>query len=131
MLEAKRCQQPFVAALEGSVLKVTSEYLFRRDNEQLHWQLIEQSGSIDSGTLELALQPSGSVEIAYRAINSSLEPRWLNVWINQTQATSWSDADHEVARWQFELGAKIDGMTLAAASAVSIETEADTYRVFR
>ena len=28
-----------------------------------------------------------------------------------------------------ELGAKIDGMTLAAASAVSIETEADTYRV--
>ena len=131
LFEAKRCQQPFVAALEGSVLKVTSEYLFRRcDNEQLHWQLIEQSGSIDSGTLELALQPSGSVEIALpEAINSSLEPRWLNVWINQIQATSWSDADHEVARWQFELGAKIDGMTLAAASAVSIETEADTYRV--
>ena len=131
LFEAKRCQQPFVAALEGSVLKVTSEYLFRRcDNEQLHWQLIEQSGSIDSGTLELALQPSGSVEIALpEAINSSLEPRWLNVWINQIQATSWSDADHEVARWQFELGAKTDGMTLAAASAVFIETEANTFRV--
>ena len=131
LFEAKRCQQPFVAALEGSVLKVTSEYLFRRcDNEQLHWQLIDQNGSIDSGTLELALQPSGSVEIVLpEAINSSLEPRWLNVWINQMQATSWSDADHEVARWQFELGAKTDGMTLAAASAVFIETEADTYRV--
>ncbi len=131
LFEAKRCQQPFVAALEGSVLKVTSEYLFRRcDNELLHWQLIDQGGSIDSGTLELALQPSGSVEIALpEAINSSLEPRWLNVRINQIQATSWSDADHEVARWQFELGAKIDGMTLAPASAVSIETEADTYRV--
>ena len=131
LFEAKRCQQPFVAALEGSVLKVTSEYLFRRcDNEQLHWQLIDQNGSIDSGTLELALQPSGSVEIVLpEAINSSLEPRWLNVWINQMQATSWSDADHEVARWQFELGAKTDGMTLAAVSAVSIETEANTYRV--
>ncbi|MED5341440.1 MAG: glycoside hydrolase family 2 TIM barrel-domain containing protein, partial [Pseudomonadota bacterium] len=90
LFEAKRCQQPFVAALEGSVLKVTSEYLFRRcDNEQLHWQLIEQSGSIDSGTLELALQPFDSVEIALpEAINSSLEPRWLTVWINQIQATS-------------------------------------------
>ena len=131
LFEAKRCQQPFVAALEGSVLKVTSEYLFRRcDNEQLHWQLIDQNGSIDSGTLELALQPSGSVEIVLpEAINSSLEPRWLNVWINQMQATSWSDADHEVARWQFELGAKTDGMTLAAASAVFIETEANTFRV--
>lgn len=131
LFEAKRCQQPFVAALEGSVLKVTSEYLFRRcDNEQLHWQLIDQNGSIDSGTLELALQPSGSVEIVLpEAINSSLEPRWLNVWINQMQATSWSDADHEVARWQFELGAKTDGMTLAAASSVFIETEANTFRV--
>ena len=131
LFEAKRCQQPFVAALEGSVLKVTSEYLFRRcDNEQLHWQLIDQNGSIDSGTLELALQPSGSVEIVLpEAINSSLEPRWLNVWINQMQATSWSDADHEVARWQFELGAKTDGMTLAAAGAVFIETDANTFRV--
>jgi len=131
LFEAKRCQQPFVAALEGSVLKVTSEYLFRRcDNEQLHWQLIDQRGSIDSGTVELALEPSGSVEIALpEAISSSSEPRWLNVWINQIQATAWSDGDHEVARWQFELGAKTDEMTLSAASAVSIEARADTYKV--
>ena len=131
LFEAKRCQQPFVASYDGVLLKITSEYLFRRcDNERLHWQVINQSGVINSGDSALDLQPLGNVEVALpEVMQSKTEPRWLNVWITQILATSWSAADHEVARWQFELGAEIDRANSPAALGVTIQVTDAAYEI--
>ena len=108
LLEAKRCQQPFTARLStrgGISIRVTSEHAFRAtDNEHLYWQQVSETGVVASGDFALALAPGGShkfalLEVEHLAAGAS----WLNAWICQPRATAWSQANHEVARWQFEL----------------------------
>lgn len=108
LFEAKRCQQPFTAVLstrQGLVLRVTSEYVFRcTDNEQLHWQILEQGNVVFEESLTLDLEPGAMAR--YEIPWAGLQRRsacWLNVWISQPNATDWSEPGHEVARWQFEL----------------------------
>ena len=108
LLEAKRCQQPFSARLSsrgGISIRVTSEYAFRAtDNEHLYWQQVNEAGVVATGDFVLALPPGGSHKFALLDVAHLGEAAsWLNVWICQPQATAWSQANHEVARWQFEL----------------------------
>lgn len=106
LAEAKRCQQPFTARLsvrDGISVVVTSEHLFyTTENERLHWQHWDGSGELDFGACNLALAAGESQRINLPGVNaSSAAKSWLNVWVNQTSATHWSEVDHEVARWQF------------------------------
>ncbi len=131
LFEAKRCQQPFAATLDEGVLTVVSEYRFRScDNERLHWQLIDQSGVIASGESELELGPMQGIGIPLpEKVSNATQRCWLNVWIQQIQATPWSAADHEIARWQFELGTTEDHEAEPTSSNVSIEALEDTYEI--
>ncbi|MBV27922.1 MAG: beta-galactosidase [Gammaproteobacteria bacterium] len=108
LLEAKRCQQPFTARLstrQGLMLTLASEYIFRpTDNEVLCWELVSADEVLDADEFELDLGPG---ERRRHTLLSQLPVRsadsWLNVWISQPEATGWSAANHEVARWQFAL----------------------------
>ncbi len=108
LYEAKRCQQPFTARLSSSgsmTLIVTSEYLFRStDNERLNWQIADETGVLaqDQWVLQLAAETAGRFDIPW-SLAQHHGPCWLNVWIDQPLGTPWSEPDHEVARWQFEL----------------------------
>jgi beta-galactosidase len=108
LLEAKRCQQPFTARLStrgGISIRVTSEHAFRAtDNEHLYWQQVSETGVVASGDFALALAPGGSHKFALLEVEHlGAGASWLNAWICQPRATAWSQANHEVARWQFEL----------------------------
>ena len=108
LLEAKRCQQPFTAALVAKsrlTLTLTSEYLFRDcDNECLHWQLMNDQGEIAQGVEAVSLAPLGSQQfVLSQSAPAGINAGWLNVWITQKARTAWSEAGHETARWQFML----------------------------
>ena len=106
LFEAKRCQQPFTARLhnnQGVTVTIASEHLFRAcDNERLHWAFVSQNETFGQDSIELTLAPSKSEKFLLQAAFPQVtEPCWLNVWITQVSATPWSEAGHEVARWQF------------------------------
>ena len=113
LYEAKRCQQPFTATLDfGTSLTLTliSEYRFRCcDNEILQWQLTGVSGELQQGTLPISLAPLTSQQLVLgdsRLVQA--DGCWLNVWITQVEQTAWSEAGHEVARWQFPLSNRLE-----------------------
>ncbi len=119
LLEAKRLQQPFTFELVANsplTIRVSSEYLFRpTDNEVLHWEVLGWDGAragdrqrsnrtprLAGGEVEMELDAKGQRDIV---LAGDPRPRigadtWLNLWIVQPESTSWSEAGHEVARWQ-------------------------------
>ena len=126
LFEAKRCQQPFVARLKqrgGVSVVITSEYSFRAtDNEHLYWQHVSAEGLLTSGDCALGLAPGGNQSfplLSKEALGSGRS--WLNVWINQVGATDWSDANHEVARWQFNLAGQVPAAPESKVPATLIE----------
>ena len=131
LFEAKRCQQPFVASFDEGVLSVVSEYRFRScDNERLHWELIDRSGVIVNGESELELGPMQGIGIPMPERVSNVTQRcWLNVWIQQIQASPWSAAGHETARWQFELGTAVEHEAESTSTEVSIEALEEMYEI--
>lgn len=131
LYEAKRCQQPFIATLDHQLLRVVSEYLFRRcDNELLHWQLVDANTVLASGTSELHLDPMQSIEVPLpEAVCKPTRQCWLNVWIQQIRATAWSAADHEVARWQFEIGAEVRHEAHSTTADVSFMATTEMYEI--
>ena len=110
LLEAKRCQQPFTARLSmrgGVSVWITSEHAFRpTDNEHLYWQHMNEAGVLARGDYALALKPEEQKLTLLGDEELSGVTSWLNLWIEQPRATAWSGANHEVARWQFELGVR-------------------------
>ena len=80
---------------------------------------------IDSGDAALELLPGQACSVPLFPKDPQLQgPSWINVWITQVEATDWSEAGHEVARWQFALTGEPQPLDAPAAAAVIAETEA-------
>ncbi len=113
LFEAKRAQQPFTFELTSThplKVKVTSEACFARaDNHLLVWQVLSGNDVICNGEQSLNIAPSETELLSLSEQSLGLvgkTPR-LNLSIIQVEATSWSDAGHEVARQQFLLGGSL------------------------
>ena len=112
LYEAKRAQQFFQFELTSTApltITLTSEYQFRKtDNEYLYWTVTEDGYVILQGDAPMDLAPNSKTQLT---LVEQLPPPvpgreyHLNVWVSQPRPTPWSDADHEVARAQFNLPA--------------------------
>jgi beta-galactosidase len=134
--EAKRAQQPFTfrfSVTNKPVVSVTSEYLFRStDNEKLCWEVIDENGKFISGELKLEIEPGSTQKYSLvDSVPASGGKRlWLNVFIEQPEQTSYSPANHEVARCQFELPRTVvQTMQPIPTGFAAIENQADKYVV--
>ncbi|MER0126627.1 beta-galactosidase [Franconibacter daqui] len=112
LYEAQRAQQFFQFRLVSHtplVVEVTSEYLFRRtDNERLRWRLEVEGETAGQGEMTLELAPQGK-QLFTLTLPETLPPgqRWLNVEVVQPQATAWSAAGHRCAWDQWRLPAPL------------------------
>jgi beta-galactosidase len=129
VLEAKFCQQHLqfkLLATTPLTLQVNSEYLFRAtDNEQLHWQVLEDGAVICSGQTELHVDANASVSVDLA--DQLPEPKlgceyFLTVSVSHITDTTWSKAGHVSAQAQFQLPTKIGllGPKASADSEVSL-----------
>ncbi|MEW5559051.1 beta-galactosidase [Enterobacter asburiae] len=109
LFEAKRAQQFFqFRLLSTSPLKIdiVSEYLFRRsDNERLRWWLARDGETLLEGECTLDILPQGTqtIELAAPPLPAGKGEIWLNVEVWQTDATTWSDAQHLCAWDQWRM----------------------------
>ncbi|NDO80499.1 beta-galactosidase [Citrobacter sp. NCU1] len=113
LYEAKHAQQFFqFSRLPGAECKieVTSEYLFRRsDNEILHWSIAQDGNPLAAGEVVLDIAPQGRQVIALPEIPApkTAGQLWLTVHVEQPQATAWSPAGHISAWQQWKLNEKL------------------------
>ncbi len=100
LYEAKHEQQFFqFTLLPGAErqIEVTSEYLFRRsDNEVLHWSIALDGNPLAAGEIVLDIAPQGRQVITLPDVpmQETAGQLWLTVRVEQPQATAWSDAGH-------------------------------------
>ncbi len=100
LYEAKHEQQFFqFTLLPGTErqIEVTSEYLFRRsDNEVLHWSIAQDGNPLAAGEIVLDIAPQGRQVITLPDVPmpETAGQLWLTVRVEQPQATAWSDAGH-------------------------------------
>ncbi|MEZ9945646.1 beta-galactosidase [Vibrio breoganii] len=114
-LEAKKAQQFIQCKLiETSPLRVKlkSEYLFTKvTNQAANWQITENGDVIASGEFKLNIEAEG---YQFVELLSQLPPAkpgheyYLNLQIFLIENTSWADAGHQTAQYQFELPASIE-----------------------
>ena len=109
LFEAKRAQQPFtfqLVAIQPLTVDVSSEACFTRtDNHQLIWQVLGGETALAGGEITLDIAPGTTERLVLSDQTISItgdQPR-LDLAIIQPEATSWSEAGHEVARQQFML----------------------------
>ena len=111
LFEAQRAQQFFQFqrdANEAYRFTVSSEYLFRRsDNEVLRWSIEQDGVAIASGELPLDLAAQGSQTFTLPASEDLQGNAWLNLAVHQINATPWSEADARVAWDQWPLPAAL------------------------
>ena len=113
LYEAKHEQQFFqFTLLPGAErqIEVTSEYLFRRsDNEVLHWSIAQDGNPLAAGEIILDIAPQGRQVITLPNIPmpETTGQLWLTVRVEQPQATAWSDAGHISAWQQWKLEEKL------------------------
>jgi len=111
LFEAQRAQQYFQFqrdANEPYRFTVSSEYLFRRsDNEVLRWSIEQDGVAIASGELPLDLAAQGSQTFTLPASEDLQGNAWLNLAVHQINATPWSEADARVAWDQWPLPAAL------------------------
>ncbi|USE37605.1 beta-galactosidase [Endozoicomonas sp. SCSIO W0465] len=119
LFEAKRVQQPFTFELVSTqplAIKVTSEACFTStDNHQLLWQVMGDDRVLTGGEITLAIAPGATDLLTLSEqllVMSGKQPR-LNLAIIQPKATNWSEAGHEVARYQFMLKPSLSAQTAA------------------
>ncbi|MBU2864475.1 beta-galactosidase [Reinekea forsetii] len=112
--EAKYCQQHIQFNLVSAhplIVCAYSEYLFRStDNEQLHWRILENGESIQSGVIDLNLSPGESLEIALAEKLPDPKPGreyFLSLNVCHKKATPWSEAGHTTAQAQFNLPSQL------------------------
>lgn len=101
-------------------IEVTSEYLFRRsDNEVLHWSIAQDGNPLASGEQALDIAPQGSQIITLPEIPmpETAGQLWLTVHVAQPQATGWSEAGHISAWYQWKLEEKFSLTLPSHASA--------------
>ncbi|WP_407198028.1 beta-galactosidase domain 4-containing protein [Citrobacter freundii] len=100
LYEAKHEQQFFqFTLLPGAKrqIEVTSEYLFRRsDNEVLHWSIAQDGNPLAAGEIRSGLSLKGRQVITLPDVPmpETAGQLWLTVRVEQPQATAWSDAGH-------------------------------------
>lgn len=113
LYEAKHEQQFFqFTLLPGAErqIEVTSEYLFRRsDNEVLHWSIAQDGNPLAAGEIVLDIAPQGRQVITLPDVPmpKTAGQVWLTVRVEQPQATAWSDAGHISAWQQWKLQEKL------------------------
>lgn len=121
LYEAKHEQQFFqFTLLPGAErqIEVTSEYLFRRsDNEVLHWSIAQDGNPLAAGEIILDIAPQGRQVITLPNIPmpETTGQLWLTVRVEQPQATAWSDAGHISAWQQWKLEEKLSLVRLPTA----------------
>lgn len=113
LYEAKHEQQFFqFTLLPGAErqIEVTSEYLFRRsDNEVLHWSIALDGNPLAAGEIVLDIAPQGRQVITLPNVPmpDTAGELWLTVRVEQPQATAWSEAGHISAWQQWKLEEKL------------------------
>ncbi|WP_256874194.1 beta-galactosidase, partial [Citrobacter portucalensis] len=113
LYEAKHEQQFFqFTLLPGAErqIEVTSEYLFRRsDNEVLHWSIAQDGNPLAAGEIVLDIAPQGRQVITLPDVPmpDTAGQLWLTVRVEQPQATAWSEAGHISAWQQWKLEEKL------------------------
>lgn len=113
LYEAKHEQQFFqFTLLPGAErqIEVTSEYLFRRsDNEVLHWSIAQDGNPLAAGQIVLDIAPQGRQVITLPdcPMPETAGQLWLTVRVEQPRATAWSDAGHISAWQQWKLEEKL------------------------
>lgn len=121
LYEAKHEQQFFqFTLLPGTErqIEVTSEYLFRRsDNEVLHWSIAQDGNPLAAGEIVLDIAPQGRQVITLTDVPmpETAGQLWLTVRVEQPQATAWSDAGHISAWQQWKLQEKLSLTQLPSA----------------
>ena len=121
LYEAKHEQQFFqFTLLPGTErqIEVTSEYLFRRsDNEVLHWSIAQDGNPLAAGEIVLDIAPQGRQVITLPDVPmpETAGQLWLTVRVEQPQATAWSDAGHISAWQQWKLQEKLSLTQLPSA----------------
>lgn len=126
LFEAQRAQQFFRFTRDpGDAYRVTvtSEYLFRRsDNERLRWWIEQDGVTLARGEWVLDLDAEGSHTFTVPAPETLKGEAWLNLAVHQIAATPWSEADHRVAWDQWALPAALP-VTLPPLSACAPQLE--------
>ena len=129
LYEAKHEQQFFqFTLLPGAAerqIEVTSEYLFRRsDNEVLHWSIALDGNPLAAGEIVLDIAPQGRQVITLPNVPmpDTAGELWLTVRVEQPQATAWSEAGHISAWQQWKLEEKL---SLVRPSRVSSAPQLD------
>lgn len=129
LYEAKHEQQFFqFTLLPGAAerqIEVTSEYLFRRsDNEVLHWSIALDGNPLAAGEIVLDIAPQGRQVITLPNVQmpDTAGELWLTVRVEQPQATAWSEAGHISAWQQWKLEEKL---SLVRPSRVSSTPQLD------
>ena len=113
LYEAKHEQQFFQFTLlpgPERQIEVTSEYLFRRsDNEVLHWSIALDGNPLAAGEIVLDIAPQGHQVITLPNVPmpDTAGELWLTVRVEQPQATAWSEAGHISAWQQWKLEEKL------------------------
>ncbi|WP_312080970.1 glycoside hydrolase family 2 TIM barrel-domain containing protein, partial [Pantoea septica] len=111
LFEAQRAQQFFHFAPDAGdpfSFTVSSDYLFRRsDNEVLRWRVEQQGEVVAQGETALDIAPRGMQRICVPPVANLTGECWLNVAVHQRAATAWSDADWRVAWHQWPLPAAL------------------------
>ncbi|MCX9009206.1 beta-galactosidase [Citrobacter portucalensis] len=113
LYEAKHEQQFFQFTLlpgPERQIEVTSEYLFRRsDNEVLHWSIALDGNPLAAGEIVLDIAPQGRQVITLPNVQmpDTAGELWLTVRVEQPQATAWSEAGHISAWQQWKLEEKL------------------------
>ena len=121
LYEAKHEQQFFqFTLLPGAErqIEVTSEYLFRRsDNEVLHWSIAQDGNPLAAGQIVLDIAPQGRQVITLPdcPMPETVGQLWLTVRVEQPRATAWSDAGHISAWQQWKLEEKLSLARLPTA----------------
>ena len=111
LFEAQRAQQFFQFQRDTNHafrFSISSEYLFRRtDNEVLRWSIEQEGVVIDSGELPLNLAPQETQHLDIPQPAHLQGYAWLNLSVYQIAATAWSEADARVAWDQWQLPAAL------------------------
>lgn len=97
---------------------MTSEYLFRRsDNEVLHWSIAQDGNPLAAGEIVLDIAPQGRQVITLPDVPmpETAGQLWLTVRVEQPHATAWSDAGHISAWQQWKLQEKLSLTQLPSA----------------
>jgi len=133
LYEAQRAQQFFQFRLVSTsplVIEATSEYLFRRsDNEMLRWTIARDGVVLAEGeyALEIAPEESQRIEIAGPVLDAEPGEVWLNVGVWQSHATAWSPAGHLCAWDQWRLPAPLAIVIPEAPAGQAQLTTSDTH----